>query len=486
MKKREKEHIRVLGQSCILSIFCTSYREKTFKRTIFTLENDKKSKTIAEKLELLSYSNSNDVLMELENESLFNLNEDLFNLKLILFNNFVPLYLCRKVQISLFNIIRKESALKKYIEPIERETCKKLLCQVSLMYKTITYPRLLKMIFKHWFQEKTENLVLELAHKKDIWCCMAHGQGILDFTPPNRLERSYFLKNHLSKLSNNLNNIYDLIGQKTTNLDVIRKNIFNEMRQTLKRDLENVEKRQQLIKNIRHQEDSKRRKKKDALMAKERQEEIIRKKKFQINKKKIHYVRKKGIEREKKEIKERENTINFLNKAHEDLEKVGKFHGIVKKDSQRQMLESLIKKTTNSTEQHVENASKNIRKAVDTKMTEFYRKVKYELEKRKTIEYKEMDYLVRACREREISLLKKKQKQETENNSEKQKRMYKIYIQKLKENHKIKKQLKQDVKTYKKYTTYFLKMFELSQFDSYSLEKKQKKKKISKNLLLNV
>jgi len=212
-------------------------------------------------LEFLFCPNSDNLIVQLENENLFDLSEDLFNLKIILFNNFVPLYLCKKVHIIVFDIIRREPTLKKYIEPIERATCKKLISQVSFMYKTITYSRLQRMLFKHWPQEKIENLVMELGQKKDIWCCMSQSEGILDFTPPNRLERCFFLKNHLAKLSNSLNNVYGFIYNQTTNLDQIRKTIFSEMRQTLKKDLENIQKKQQVIKNIRHQEESRRKKK---------------------------------------------------------------------------------------------------------------------------------------------------------------------------------------------------------------------------------
>jgi len=154
----------------------------------------------------------------------------------------------------------------------------------------------------------------------------------------------------------------------------------------------------------------------------------------------------KSIERKKKETKERENTINFLSKIQKDLTEVDKFHNIDKKYSKRQVLETLIKQTTNYKEKTIENTSKNIRKAVDTKMTEFYKDLKKKREEKNTIEFKEMDYLIRACREKEILLLKKKYNEENSSKIEEQKRMFKNYIQKNKRKSQNKKTVKRRCK----------------------------------------
>merc|ERR1712166_940140 len=87
---------------------------------------------------------------------------------------------------------------------------------------------------------------------------------------------------------------------------------------------------------------------------------------------------------------------------------------------------------------------------------------------------KEVDYFIRACREKEIFLLKKKCREENRNILEEHKKMFKIHIQKLKGKHEIKKQLKQDAKTYKKYNSYFLKMFKAARHECNQFEKKKK------------
>jgi len=49
--------------------------------------------------------------------------------------------------------------------------------------------------------------------------------------------------------------------------------------------------------------------------------------------------------------------------------------------------------------------------------------------------------------------------------------MFRLYVRKLKENHRVKQQLKENVRIYRKYTSYFLKISEASQFKFHNLEK---------------
>ena len=90
--------------------------------------------------------------------------------------NFNPLVLCSKVE----NIVKLLQDSEQYIPPLRDVTLVTLIRQVSQVYETITYSRLLQL--SHFAtQFHMERLLVECVRQNDMQIRIDHGKGCINF-----------------------------------------------------------------------------------------------------------------------------------------------------------------------------------------------------------------------------------------------------------------------------------------------------------------